>query len=88
MGAYVTDPVGVCNFAAFGELRLADEKYGTGAGNVLAFRAGFSYFVGNKFITFVGVGSGPNVSCWNFKKPIRGGLFSCCFLGGVAKAEM
>ena len=88
MGANVADPFGLYNILAFGDLQLVDEKGGTGAGDVIAFRAGFSYFVGNKFITFVGVGSGPNVSYWNFKKSIRGGLFSCCFLGGVAKAEM
>ena len=39
-----------------------DEKYGTGAGNALAFRVRFSYSVGKKSTPFVGVESELNFS--------------------------
>ena len=76
MGADVADPVGVCNFAALRDLRLVDEKYGTGAGDEFSFRAGFSYSVGKKSTPFIGVGARPNFICWNFKKSVKGELFS------------
>ena len=63
MGADVTDLVGVCNFSAFGDLRLVDEKDGSGAGDALSFRAGFFYSIGKKSTLFVGVGAGPIFSC-------------------------
>ena len=74
MGANVADPVGVCNFSAFGELRPVDEKNDSGAGNALAFRAGFSKYVGKKSTPFVGVRAEPNFSWWNFKEYVKGGF--------------
>ena len=41
MEANVADPFGLYNILAFGDLQLVDEKGGTGAGDVIAFRAGF-----------------------------------------------
>ena len=73
MGADVADPVSVCNFLAFRDLQIVDKKDSTGAGNVLTFRAGFSYFVANK--------SALCVVCWTFKKSTEGGFFFWFFLG-------
>ena len=80
MGEDVAYPVGVCNFDAFGDLRLVDEKYGSGARNALAFRAGFSFSVGMKSTPFDGIGAGPNFRFWTFKESVKGGLFYLCFL--------
>ena len=70
MGADVADPFGVYNFAAFGDLRLVDEKDVTGAGDALAFRAVFYYSVGRKYTPCVCVGTGPNLSFCIFKKSV------------------
>ena len=77
MGADVADPVGICNFVAFGDLQLVDEKDGTASGDVLTFREGFSNSVGKKSIPFVAVVAGPNFRCWDFKKSAEGNYFSC-----------
>ena len=74
--ADAADSVGVSNFSAFGDLRLVDEKYGFGAGNALVFRLVFSYSIGEKSTSFVGVGAGPNFSFWTLKKSFKGGFFS------------
>ena len=47
-GADVSDQVGVCNFAAFGDLILVDKEDGTSAGYAIAFRAEFPNSVGKK----------------------------------------
>ena len=88
MGADVADQVGVCNVLAFGEFQLVNEKYGSGADDALAFRAGFFYSVGNKSTPFVGVGAGPNLSCCTFKKISRDGCFPAASSGGVVMAAM
>ena len=71
MGADVADLVGVYNFSAFRDLRLVDEKDGFGAGDALAFRAGFFYSDGKKYTTFVRVVAGTNFSSWTFKKSVK-----------------
>ena len=86
--ADAADSVGVSNFSAFGDLRLVDEKYGFGAGNALVFRVVFSYSIGEKSTSFVGVGAGPNLSCCTFKKISRDGCFPAASSGGVVMAAM
>ena len=53
--ADVADIVGVCNFSSFRYLQLVNEKDGTGAGDVLAFRTGFFYSVGKKSTPYIGL---------------------------------
>ena len=87
--ADVADPVYVCNFTSFGDLRLVDEKDDTSVGDALAFRARFSYSVGKKSIPFVGIGAGPNFICWAFKKSVEGVFFlPSASWGDVVRASM
>ena len=84
----VAYPVDVCTFLAFRDLRIVDEKNGTGDGDALAFRAGLSYPVGKKSTPLIGVGLGPNFIFWTFKKSIKGGFFLATSWGGVTRAAI
>ena len=73
-------------FSAFGDLRLVDEKDGSGAGDALSFRAGFSTPLGRSLPYSLALERDQFSVARPLRSLSREVFFSDASLGGVARA--